>query len=376
MSDVQKLDHIIEEMIDVVENSKEEIIHISETARQEHDTLLAELVDTKEKVLRYIEKGDQLERIVRASRRRLSEVSKNFDKYSEKEIREVYENTHRLQIELAMLRQEEKALRLKRDDLERRLIALNYTIERATGLTRKISAVLTYLQDDFKFVNEIIEDAREKQEFSLKIIQAQEEERRRISREIHDGPAQMLANILLRSELIEKAANKGDIEHAIEELKNIREMVRSTLYEVRHIIYDLRPMALDDLGLVPTIKRYIATTSEYHQIEIDFKPIGKTIRLSQEYEIAFFRLLQESIQNAIKHAEASQIKVRLEISEKAVTMVVQDDGKGFDPTLKYENSFGLVGMRERVDMLNGEITIDSKIGKGTRIYIQVPYEPE
>lgn len=376
MSDVQKLDHIIEEMIDVVENSKEEIIHISETARQEHDTLLAELVDTKEKVLRYIEKGDQLERIVRASRRRLSEVSKNFDKYSEKEIREVYENTHRLQIELAMLRQEEKALRLKRDDLERRLIALNYTIERATGLTRKISAVLTYLQDDFKFVNEIIEDAREKQEFSLKIIQAQEEERRRISREIHDGPAQMLANILLRSELIEKAANKGDIEHAIEELKNIREMVRSTLYEVRHIIYDLRPMALDDLGLVPTIKRYIATTSEYHQIEIDFKPIGKITRLSQEYEIAFFRLLQESIQNAIKHAEASQIKVRLEIGEKTVTMVVQDDGKGFDPTLKYENSFGLVGMRERVDMLNGEITIDSKIGKGTRIYIQVPYEPE
>lgn len=376
MSDVQKLDHIIEEMIDVVENSKEEIIHISETARQEHDTLLAELVDTKEKVLRYIEKGDQLERIVRASRRRLSEVSKNFDKYSEKEIREVYENTHRLQTELAMLRQEEKALRLKRDDLERRLIALNYTIERATGLTRKISAVLTYLQDDFKFVNEIIEDAREKQEFSLKIIQAQEEERRRISREIHDGPAQMLANILLRSELIEKAANKGDIEHAIEELKNIREMVRSTLYEVRHIIYDLRPMALDDLGLVPTIKRYIATTSEYHQIEIDFKPIGKITRLSQEYEIAFFRLLQESIQNAIKHAEASQIKVRLEIGEKTVTMVVQDDGKGFDPTLKYENSFGLVGMRERVDMLNGEITIDSKIGKGTRIYIQVPYEPE
>lgn len=376
MSDVQKLDHIIEEMIDVVENSKEEIIHISETARQEHDTLLAELVDTKEKVLRYIEKGDQLERIVRASRRRLSEVSKNFDKYSEKEIREVYENTHRLQTELAMLSQEEKALRLKRDDLERRLIALNYTIERATGLTRKISAVLTYLQDDFKFVNEIIEDAREKQEFSLKIIQAQEEERRRISREIHDGPAQMLANILLRSELIEKAANKGDIEHAIEELKNIREMVRSTLYEVRHIIYDLRPMALDDLGLVPTIKRYIATTSEYHQIEIDFKPIGKITRLSQEYEIAFFRLLQESIQNAIKHAEASQIKVRLEIGEKTVTMVVQDDGKGFDPTLKYENSFGLVGMRERVDMLNGEITIDSKIGKGTRIYIQVPYEPE
>ena len=79
MSTCRRLDHIIEEMIDVVENSKEEIIHISETARKEHDTLLAELIDTKEKVLRYIENGDQLERIVRVSRRRLSEVSKNFD---------------------------------------------------------------------------------------------------------------------------------------------------------------------------------------------------------------------------------------------------------------------------------------------------------
>ena len=118
--------------------------------------------------------------------------------------------------------------------------------------------------------------------------------------------------------------------------------MRSTLYEVRHIIYDLRPMALDDLGLVPTIKRYIATTSEYHQIEIDFKPIGKITRLSQEYEIAFFRLLQESIQNAIKHAEASQIKVRLEIGEKTVTMVVQDDGKGFG---RYARKSGYVKWR-------------------------------
>lgn len=373
MPNGKDLDQVINEMIDVVENSKDEIINISEEARKEHDSLLKELIETKEKVLTYINEGDNLEKVVKASRRRLSEVSKNFDKYSEEEIREVYESTHELQTRLAMLRQEEKVLRAKRDDLDRRLVALNQTIERATGLTGKITAILTYLQDDFKHVNELIEDAKEKHEFSLKIIQAQEEERRRISREIHDGPAQMLANILLRSEIVERATRNGEIVHALDEIKSVRQMVRSSLYEVRHIIYDLRPMALDDLGLLPTISRYIATIKEYHKIEIEFTPIGKNKRLTQEYEIAFFRLLQESIQNAVKHAEATLIKVRLEIGKKALIMVIQDNGKGFNPSLKREKSFGLIGMKERVEMLNGELTIDSGKGKGTKIYIQVPY---
>src|SRR5690606_16652411 len=100
-------------------------------------------------------------------------------------------------------------------------IILEQTIERATGLTGKISVVLTYLQDDFKHVNQLIETAKEKQEFSLQIIHAQEEERRRISREIHDGPAQMLANIMLRSELVERMARQGEMELAVKELKNV-----------------------------------------------------------------------------------------------------------------------------------------------------------
>ena len=183
----------------------------------------------------------------------------------------------------------------------------------------------------------------------------------------------MLANILLRSEIVERATRNGEIVHALDEIKSVRQMVRSSLYEVRHIIYDLRPMALDDLGLLPTISRYIATIKEYHKIEIEFTPIGKNKRLTQEYEIAFFRLLQESIQNAVKHAEATLIKVRLEIGKKALIMVIQDNGKGFNPSLKREKSFGLIGMKERVEMLNGELTIDSGKGKGTKIYIQVPY---
>ncbi|WP_339213852.1 histidine kinase [Ornithinibacillus sp. FSL M8-0202] len=368
------LDYILNEMVDVVENSKDEVFHISEEARTEYERLLRDLEYTKAKVLRYIDEGDKLEQNVRYSRKRLSEVSKYFDRYSEDEIREVYESTHELQTKLAMLRQEEKGLREKRDELERRLQNIDHTIKRAENLANKISVILTYLTDDFRQVNEMIEEAKEKQEFSLRIIEAQEEERKRISREIHDGPAQMLANILLRSELVDRTFREGSTDDALEEIRSLRKMVRSSLYEVRRIIYDLRPMALDDLGLIPTIKKYITTTSEYNNINIEFTSIGEVKRINQKYEIAVFRLAQEAIQNAVKHAESTLITVKIEICTRNLNLIVTDNGKGFDPSIKRDKSFGLMGMKERVEMFDGVMDIKSTIGKGTKIVIQLPME--
>ncbi|MBY7144119.1 histidine kinase [Virgibacillus sp. NKC19-3] len=367
------LDYVINEMIDVVENSKDEIFNISEESRMEHDHLVHELKETKEKVIQHITDGNQLEQKVRFSRRRLAEVSKYFDRYTEDEIRRVYEKTHELQTSLAIMQQEEKILREKRDEIERRLIALSQTIEHAEGLASKIAVILTYLQDDFRQVNEMIEEAKEKQEFGLKIIEAQEEERRKISREIHDGPAQMLANILLRSDLVDKTIREKSMSEALNEMKDVRKMIRTSLYEVRRIIYDLRPMALDDLGLIPTIKKYVSTIEDYNGVQIDFSSIGEDKRLNQKYEIAFFRLVQEAVQNAVKHAEAPLIQVKLEICTEFLTMVIKDNGKGFDPSTKKDKSFGLIGMRERVEMLDGELNIKSAKGEGTTIFIKVPY---
>lgn len=370
---VKVLDQIIEEMLDVAENSKDEIFYISEEAQREYEQLKAELVEIKEKVIEFIEKGDKLEYDVKKSRKQLLVVSKNFDVYSEDDVRDVYEHTHQLQIELAMLRQKEKQLRERRDEIERRLQSLDYTLERASNLANKISVIHTYLQDDFQQVNEIIEDAKEKQKFGLKIIEAQEEERLRISREIHDGPAQMLANILLRSEIIERAYRRGKIEQSLNEIKSIRKMVRSSLREVRRIIYNLRPMALDDLGLIPTIQRYISTMQSYHETaEIKFVSLGIKRRLTKNYEIALFRLMQEALQNAVRHSQATNIKVKLEISETSVTLVIKDNGCGFDPEHIKEDSFGLIGMKERVEMIDGTMTIDTQLGQGTRIFIKIP----
>lgn len=373
--DTKRLDNILKKMTEVVEKSQEEILLISEQAEKEYAALEEELVQTKLLVNQYIAKSNELEKKVRASRRQLSEVSKRFDIHSEETIRRVYEKTHQLQTEYAIVQREEKALRQKRDDLERRLIQLSKTIERANNLGRKVSIISSFLQDDFHEVNELVKSAQEKQQIGLKIIEAQEKERKRISREIHDGPAQSLANILIRSEIVDLAFRDGDTEQALTEMKSIRESIRQALREVRRIIYDLRPMALDDLGLFPTIKKHISSISEYNNIDIDLVLHGDERRLDPHYEVAVFRIIQEGLQNAIKHAKASRIIVRLEIRDNLIALNIEDDGIGFDPeNINKKDSYGLIGMKERVDLLDGELTIKSEPNRGTKIVVKLPYK--
>ncbi|WP_099361289.1 sensor histidine kinase [Fredinandcohnia onubensis] len=372
--DIKILDSILEKMVHTVDHSKEEIFRIGEQSRQEFVSLTDELKEIKERVGTIIDEVDKLEVHTRFARKRLSEVSSHFNKYSEEEIRNAYEKAHDLQMQLTVVRQEEKQLRERRDELERRLFGLNETIERADHLVGQISVVLNYLNSDFKMVGEILEDAKQKQAFGLKIIEAQEEERRKLSREIHDGPAQMLANVMLRSQIIDKVYRESP-EQGVKEIHDLRKMVRSALYEVRRIIYDLRPMALDDLGLVPTLKKYLSTIEEYNgDTTISFKFVGSEERIPSKFEVALFRMVQEAVQNALKHAEAREIVVKLEISRNHVTVIVRDNGKGFDIREKKKDSFGLIGMRERVDLLDGNLTIDSSVGAGTIVMIQVPIE--
>ncbi|MED3963945.1 sensor histidine kinase [Niallia taxi] len=371
--DTKTLDFILEKMVETVSSSKDEIFRIGEQCRKDYEKLTEELKEIRNLVLQTIEEGDKLEAQSRFARKRLSEVSKHFNEYSEIEVREAYEKAHSLQMDLSMNRHLEKQYRDRRDDIERRLIGLDETIERADHLVTQITVVMKYLISDLKQVGEVLEDAKQKQDFGLKIIGAQEEERKRLSREIHDGPAQMMANVMMRSDLIERIYKEHGAQEAFEEIKNLKLMVRSALYEVRRIIYDLRPMALDDLGLVPTLKKYLKTTEEYYQTaSIGFTTIGKDFRLPNKYEVALFRLIQESVQNALKHAEAKTILVKIEMRRDQVIVVIKDDGKGFDKSVEKQESFGLIGMRERVELLEGELSIDSKIGAGTLVMINVP----
>ncbi len=369
--DPSSIDNILDKTIATVTESKEQIFEIGEQSRQEFEQLSNELKEIKEQVLKVIQQGDVLETKSRLARARLAEVSKHFERYSEQEIKQAYDTASEYQVQMISTRQKEAALRQRRDDIDRRLVNLKETIERAERLVSQISVVLNYLDADLRKVGEMVKDAQAKQDFGLQIIEAQEEERGRVSREIHDGPAQMLANVLLRSELIEKIYMQKGVEEARSELKDLRIMVKDALTEVRRIIYDLRPMALDDLGLIPTLEKYLRNLSESTGINIQLRSFGNERRLPSKMEVAIYRLIQESVQNACKHAQADEIQVKVEFQQN-ISILVRDNGIGFDPDERKEQSFGLIGMKERVDLLEGTLKIDTNPGKGTLIFIQIP----
>ena len=371
--DVKALDRILDRMINTLTDSKDEIFQIGEQCRNDYETLSRELRELRTMIAKIIDEGDRLETLAQSARNHLSTVSRNFNEYSEEQVKEAYEKAHQIQMDYIMNRELEKQLRKRRDELERRRQGPHETIERAEHLVAQTTFVLNYLTSDLKQVGEVLEEAKMKQDFGLKIIMAQEEERKRLSREIHDGPAQMLANVMMRSDLVERLFKEYGSEAALEEIRSLKKMVRDALYEVRRIIYDLRPMALDDLGLSPTLRKYLRTIEDYYRTAtITYQFFGKEQRLDSKTEVSLFRLVQEAVQNALKHAEANEITVKVEMKNNLCTIIVRDDGKGFDVNQKKEKSFGIMGMRERVELLNGTLSIKSTIGAGTVVTIQVP----
>ncbi|SMC71761.1 sensor histidine kinase [Sporomusa malonica] len=370
--DVKVLDKIVKGTIAAVEKSKTQIFDIYEAARAEMEKVRRDVDRIKQETADIIFKVDELEKKERRSRLRLMEVSRNFRQYTESDIKGAYEDTSNVQLELAMARLQEQNLRRQRDDLELRLKSLKDTVEKAEGLVSQVGAVLGYLGNQMGEVVTQIESLQASQIFGAKIIRAQEEERRRVAREIHDGPAQAMANIVFRAEVCERLIDT-DIARSKNELKDLREQVRVALRETRKIIFDLRPMTLDDLGLVPTIRRVLDTLKERSGIFPEVKIMGEEKRLDSHIEIGLFRIIQEALNNVEKHSQASLVWVRIDFRPSVVSAVVEDDGRGFDSAENIGNeSFGLMGMRERINLLSGELNIKSESGKGTRIFVTVP----
>lgn len=204
------------------------------------------------------------------------------------------------------------------------------------------------------------------------IIQAQESERQRLSRQMHDGPAQALSNFILQTEIAMRLMDVDNAQ-AREELNNLKSSAMSTFQKVRNFIFELRPMMLDDLGLSPTIKRYADTFKEQNGMEVSVTVSGQERRLESFMEVMIFRALQELLGNSARHSQASMVKVLIDMSESLVKVIVDDNGKGFNPeTLKQGNSLGINLIRDRVEMLGGTFELDSTIGKGTKVVFTVP----
>lgn len=375
------IDKVIKNAIEVMESSKYQIFEILESARNEMESLQKELQQVLQETTETIDKVDRLELEYKRSRIHLTEVSRDFQRYNESHIKAAYEKATQLQLELMVYREKESYLKTRRDDLQKRARNLEQSVERARTIGSQISVVLEYLSGDLNQVTRILESAKNRQLLGLKIILAQEEERKRIAREIHDGPAQSMANLVLRTEIAERMLAKQEISLVQAELIDLKEQVRSGLEEIRKIIFNLRPMALDDLGLVPTLRKYSQDFEEKTKIRTTFEMFGKEIRLPSAMEAAMYRLVQEAFTNALKHAQASYVLLEITYQQKMIKLTVQDNGRGFQveqhmKQAKDGSHFGLIGMRERVELLEGRMDIQSTVGQGTRVTIVIPTSVE
>lgn len=211
-----------------------------------------------------------------------------------------------------------------------------------------------------------------------KVISAQEEERKRIARELHDETAQAVASLLVGIQTADEALPLSAAE-AKAALDRIKPQATRALEEMRKMILDLRPSALDDLGLVSAIRWYAENTLEPAGVAVSCKVSGKEKRLPGPLETALFRMAQEAINNIARHAQAEKAELQLRFANRKVVIDVKDDGKGFDVRQVAASSdetrgLGLLGMKERAALFGGSVQVESKLGRGTRVHIEVPVE--
>jgi len=203
-----------------------------------------------------------------------------------------------------------------------------------------------------------------------RVVEGQEVERRRLARELHDETGQALTSILLGLRAVEEAGSgDGVVRKSVSE---VRELVVATLQDVRRLAVELRPKALDDFGLVPALERLVQTFSEATGISVDLEAGLGEDRLPAELETTLYRIIQEALTNVVKHAEAQSVSVLLVRREGSVTTVIEDDGRGFDPTSTREDGLGLLGMRERVALHDGRLQLEASPGAGTTLVVEMP----
>lgn len=225
----------------------------------------------------------------------------------------------------------------------------------------------------------------ETQRLADMVIRAQEEERRRVARELHDEANQMLAALMAAADLAESQAGRRGDPRLSATLARLRSLAATTLDDLQRLALELRPPALDEFGLVPALTRHVADRTAGTNLRADVATEGRTRRLPEALEAALYRIAQEALANAQKHARATCVHVRLRFSPHSVRLDVSDDGAGFDPDRAHEDGaaegvaagrsrLGLAGMRERAAIVGGTLHVSSRPRGGTRVSVVVPLD--
>ena len=375
----KSLHQILRDTISTIENSKSQIYEIYDTARNEVETTKQTLKEIRLQTDQTIRAVDQLEQLEQKGKQELVRVSGNFANYSEESIRNCYESVKNIQIQLGVAREKEYQLRSQRDKYEIRLVRMQKTLQGAERLAMRIGSVLGYLSSQISDAVAQMAMATKNEFIGVQIIKAQEEERYRVSREIHDGPAQDMANLIYQASITERLIDV-DLDEAKQSIQELKQQVRSCLKDIRQIIFDMRPMSLDDLGFVAALQQLLLKLKDRGILEASLQIDGQEREVPKHVGVVLFRILQEALNNVSRHCGTSKARVRLLFTEAAFSAIVVDDGQGFDmeqaekERAEGEGHFGMVGMKERASIIGAELSIVSSKGKGTRVHLRLPFK--
>lgn len=377
----ESLNNIINELLDSMSKSKNKASKFHKVVTEKINIIEIELkkVNYQMKLLdTEIEKTSVKSKEYREKLMKVTKAMVENPEAQQSAYEKVYKKANELVFKMKSMESEYKTLFKKRDNLERELINLKEILVDAEDLIQSITTSFKYLNDD---LSDVSNHLNEKEIILLKIIESGENEKKSIVRDIHDGPAQTLAYLTLEMQLLKSLIDAKNSENIIKKVEEIDKHIQGALEETRKIIHDLRPMSLDDLGLIPTLENYIKEFNESKRITVLFRLIDSydlATQIPSALSIAVFRIIQEALNNVYKHSEATTTTVSIEILNNVLKLEIIDNGKGFDVSetlrnIRVNGNFGLLGMKERVDLVDGEINIKSSKNSGTKIEVSIPW---
>ncbi|MBZ0285890.1 MAG: hypothetical protein K8L97_34510 [Anaerolineae bacterium] len=352
-----------------IADPKEELI---ETLTQEMKRIKDKLVEIKGQI-------DQTQLVVDREQQRnadiateLRTIQDNIDTIPRQDIRSKYDEAIDARFRLTTMRGQLEKFQANREQLEREQTMLSQMLNKLQGVTTLSSGEETPTTTAQKGAVNIV-----------RIVQAQEEEKLRLARLMHDGPAQSLTNFILQTEICQRLFDR-DPARAAEELNNLKTNASVTFQKVRDFIFDLRPMMLDDLGVVPTVRRYVDSFRDKNDIDTKLELLGEERRLESHREVMLFRGVQELMGHSRDYASSNELLVRLDMSNDRIKVDVEDNGRGFDAEAAFTGdethleprAQGLLTLKEKFELVGGSLSVSSSETDGTHVHIELPSSDE
>ncbi|PID82848.1 MAG: hypothetical protein CSB15_01195 [Clostridiales bacterium] len=357
-SGLNEINLILSKTVDTITEARDKIFRIAEQSRMELYNKRYELENTNELIKEINKEIKELEESEIATKNLCEAISKESGDFNEDEIKEIFGNVDKIEKVVNQNRVLEKNFIIKRTSLEFQIKNLVSILKKSGEFTDRMAISLDTLTNSKLQKNNVFKNR------GMEIIRAQEEERKRISREMHDGPAQHMAGMVMNVDYCEKLLESNP-DRLKSELQQLKVQLKEGAKNIRRIIFDLMPVSLEDLGLIPTLENYIEGLNSRFAINIEFSyKKNDMIDIPDIIRLSVFRIIQEALNNAIKHADADNVFVEVIVSKESIELSVLDDGKGLSddnymPDYGEDSGFGMYGIKERVRLLNGSIKIES-----------------